>query len=218
MEKKYKLTEESINYCNKTLYRIEALKNFGNVKKGDKGGYVEKEDNLSQEGDCWISDNAKVFDSAVVSGNAKVYDNAKVCGNTKVFGDAYVYGNALVYNNAVIYGKAEVFSDAVVYDKVRVFDDAYVCGKVIVCGNAQVCGDAKIKNNSDYIVFKNWWSSGRHFTWTRNNNMWKVGCFYGTGEELITKAYKDSELSGREYKRVVDYVESILQYSKGIGD
>ena len=210
MEKKYKLTEESINYCNKTLYRIESLKDFSIVKKGDKGGYIEKEDNLSQEGDCWISDNAKVFDSAVVSGDAKVYGNAKVCGNTKVFGDAYVYGNALVYNNAVIYGKAEVFSDAVVYDKVRIFDDAYVCGKVIVCGNAQVCGNAEIKNNSDYIVFKNWWSSGRYFTWTRSNNMWKVGCFYGTGKELIAKAYKDSEISGREYERIVNYVESIL--------
>lgn len=23
--------------------------------------------------------------------------------------------------------------------------------------------------------------------------MWSVGCFYGTGEELIEKAYKDSE-------------------------
>ena len=44
--------------------------------------------------------------------------------------------------------------------------------------------------------------------------MWKVGCFHGTGEELIVKAYKDSELSGREYKRVVDYVESILRDSK----
>lgn len=41
--------------------------------------------------------------------------------------------------------------------------------------------------------------------------MWKVGCFYGTGKELIEKAYKDSELSGREYKRVVDYVESMLK-------
>ena len=41
--------------------------------------------------------------------------------------------------------------------------------------------------------------------------MWKVGCFYGTGKELVDKAYKDSELSGREYKRVVDYVNSILK-------
>ena len=40
--------------------------------------------------------------------------------------------------------------------------------------------------------------------------MWRVGCFYGTGEELIEKAYADSEKSGREYERVVKYVEGIL--------
>ena len=40
--------------------------------------------------------------------------------------------------------------------------------------------------------------------------MWAVGCFYGTGKELAGKAYEDSELSGREYERIVDYVESIL--------
>ena len=223
MEMKYKLTEESINYCGRKLYRIEALKDFGIVKKGDKGGYVQSEENLSQEEDCWISDNAKVFDSAVVynnakvcdnayvCGNAKVYCKAEVCGNAKVYCDAIVYGKALVCGNAKVFGKAEVCGNAVVCDKVRVFDDAFVYDNAIVCGNAQVCGTAEIKNNSDYIVFKNCWSSGRYFTWTRNNNMWKVGCFYGTGEELIAKAYKDSEISGREYERVVNYVESIIK-------
>ena len=166
MEIKYKLTEESIDFRGTTLYRIEALKDFVDVKKSDKGGYVESENNLSQEGNCWVYD------------NAKIYDRAEVRGDAKVCGDAQVYENAKVF------------------------------------GNAQVSGSAEIKNNSDYIVFKNWWSSGRIFTWTRSNNMWKVGCFYGTGKELIEKAYKDSELSGREYKRVVDYVESILQDSK----
>ena len=39
--------------------------------------------------------------------------------------------------------------------------------------------------------------------------MWSCGCFYGTGKELIEKAYKDSELSGQEYERIVNYVESI---------
>ena len=61
----------------------------------------------------------------------------------------------------------------------------------------------------DYFVFKNWWSSGRYFTWTKSNNLWRVGCFYGTGKQLIAKAYKDSELSGREYERIVRYVEAI---------
>ena len=39
--------------------------------------------------------------------------------------------------------------------------------------------------------------------------MWKVGCFYGSGEELTKKAYKDSEDCGREYERIVKYVETI---------
>ena len=73
-----------------------------------------------------------------------------------------------------------------------------------------VKGDAIIETGRDYIVFKNWWSSDRYFTWTRNNNMWNVGCFYGTGKELIKKAYADSKDSGKEYERVVRYVESIL--------
>lgn len=33
----------------------------------------------------------------------------------------------------------------------------------------------------------------------------------GTGEELIKKAYADSEESGREYERVVKYVDSIFE-------
>ena len=200
MEKKYKLTEESIIYFGKTLYRIEALKDFGIVKKGDKGGYVQSEENLSQEGDCWISNNAKVFD------DAKVYDNALVFDNALVYDNAYVCGNAKVYCKAEVCGNAFVYGDALVYDNAQVSD------------NAEICSDAEIKNSSDYIVFKNCWSSGRYFTWTKSNNMWKVGCFYGTGEELIAKAYKDSELSGREYERIVGYVESMLQDSKGIGD
>ena len=207
MEKKYKLIEESINYCSKILYRIEALKDFDDVKKGDMGGYVQSEDNLSQEGNCWVFDNAWVCGNAKVFGNAWVYDNARVYGNARVCGKARVFENAWVFDNARVYGNARVFENAWVYDNAR------VCG-AWVYGNAVVCGNAEIKNNTDYIVFKNWWSSGRYFTWTKSNNMWRVGCFYGTGEELIAKAYKDSEISGREYKRVVNYVESILQDNK----
>ena len=215
MEKKYKLTKENISYFSRTLYRIEALKDFGNVKKGDKGGYVESEYNLSQEGDCWIFDNAKVYGYAEVYNNALVFGNAEVWCNAKVYGKALVYNNAFVYDNALVFGNAYVSDNAEVSGKAKVFgnakisDSAKVYNDAQVSDNAEICSDAEIKNSSDYIVFKNWWSSGRYFTWTRSNNMWKVGCFYGTGEKLIKKAYKDSELSGREYKRVVNYVEFI---------
>ena len=232
MEKKYKLTEETINVDGRTLYRIEALMDFGDVKKGDKGGFIENESNLSQSGDCWVYGNAKVSDNAMVCGNAKVYGNARVYCNALVCGNAMVSVNALLIDKARVYGNAQVRGNAEVYGNAKVYDDALVCGNAgvygyaWVCGdarvygnarvfgNAEICGKAEIANDLDYIVFKNWWSSGRYFTWTKSNNMWKVGCFYGTGEELIEKAYKDSEMSGEEYERVVKYVDAILKANK----
>lgn len=190
--KKYKLTSETTGCDGFILYRIEALMDFSDVKTGDKGGFVQSENNLSQLGNAWVYGNAKVC------GDAEVFGNAKVCGNASVYGNAKVFDYAEVYDNARVCGNANVFCDAKVY------------GYAKVCGNAEVRGDAKVYKNSDYIVFKNWWSSGRYFTWTRSNKMWKVGCFYGNGKELIKKAYADSEESGREYERVVKYVESIL--------
>ena len=222
MSKKYKLTDETINLNGATLYRIEALKDFGEIKKGDKGGFIESENNLAHEGDAWVSDNAHVYGDACVFDNARVYNNAFVSGYAQVYGNAFVYGNAWLYgntrvcgyawvaDNARVYGDANVCDDSSVFGSACVYDNARVCGDALVRGYACVCGDAEISNKSDYIVFQNWWSSGRYFTWTRSNNMWSVGCFYGTGEELIKKAYKDSELSGREYERVIRYVESIL--------
>ena len=79
--KKYELTDVAISWKGHTLYRIKALKNFGAVQKGDLGGYVEKDKNLSQEGNCWVGDDAKVYD------NAKVYNNARVCNRALVYGD-----------------------------------------------------------------------------------------------------------------------------------
>ena len=221
MSKKYKLTDETINLNGAILYRIEALKDFGEIKKGDKGGFIESENNLAHEGDAWVSDNAHVYGDACVFDNARVYNNAFVSGYAQVYGNAFVYGNAWLYDNtrvcgyawvadnARVYGDANVCDDSSVFGSACVYDNARVYGNALVRGYACVCGDAKISNKSDYIVFQNWWSSGRYFTWTRSNNMWSVGCFYGTGEELIKKAYKDSELSGREYERIVKYVEEI---------
>ena len=221
MEKKYKLTDETINLNGATLYRIEALKDFGEIKKGDKGGFIESENNLAHEGNAWVSDNARVYGDACVFDNAQVYGNAFESGYAQGYGNAWVYGNAWasdnarlcgyawVSDNARVYGDANVCDDSSVFGNALVYDNARVYGDALVRGYACVCGDAEISNKSDYIVFQNWWSSGRYFTWTRSNNMWSVGCFYGTGEELIKKAYKDSELSGREYERIVKYVEEI---------
>lgn len=93
--KKFELTTEFItNVLGKKLFRIKALVEFGNVKAGELGGYVEEEGNVSQNGNAWVYNNAKVSGKAKVYGNARVYGNAWVHGNAEVSGEAKVYGNA----------------------------------------------------------------------------------------------------------------------------
>lgn len=54
--KKFKLTSEFIvDISGVKLFRIKALIEFGNVKAGDLGGYIEKEENLSHMGDAWVA-------------------------------------------------------------------------------------------------------------------------------------------------------------------
>ena len=93
--KKFELTSETkINIFGKKLFRIKALISFADVEAGETGGWVEKEGNVNQSDNAWVSGNAEV------SGNAKVYGNAKVSGDAKVYGNAEVSGDAEVSGNA----------------------------------------------------------------------------------------------------------------------
>lgn len=236
MEKKYQILTDSqhtITYKNRTLHRIQALRDFSDVKKGDIGGWIEKEFNLSQEGLCWIYNNAKVYDNAEVYNDAKILNRARVYGNAVISDLAYLCNDIKVYDNARIRGCAIIADVAVIKEKTFVGGKSIVQGESIVCGyatiqensiiadtalvkgdtiihgNAEISGNAVIACTKDYYVSKNIWSSGRYFTYTRSNRLWKAGCFHGTGKQLIEKAYKDSAISGREYQRIVEYVEAM---------
>ena len=211
MERKYELTDETKEVLGRTLHRIVAVRSFGNVKAGDKGGWIEKESNLCHCDNCWVGDHAMVFGNAQLCGNAQVYGNAQVFGDAKVFGDAQVFESAIVSGKANVYGDSSVCGNAKMYGNAEICGQAKACRIVALHGNAEISGASSVSTNGDYIVFKNWWSSGRYFTWTRSNNKWKVGCFLGTGDELIRKAYEDSKQSGREYERIVRYVDEILK-------
>ena len=244
-EKKFELTDETVKCGEHILHRIKALKNFGHIAKGDLGGYVEKEENLSQEYECWvygnakvygdayvsdfssISSNAKIFDNAmvydhavitdfsIISDNAKVYGNARIhdhaviSGNSQVYNRSIVSGDAIILGNAKVYGGAKVYGDARVREQVEIYGNAKVYGNTQIFGNTEICGNAEVSDIGDYMVFRNSWSSGRYFTWTKSNDMWRVGCFYGTGEKLIKKAYIDSKLSGKMYEKYVNFVKEL---------
>ena len=88
--KKFKLTSEFIvDISGVKLFRIKALIEFGNVKAGDLGGYIEKEENLSHMGNAWVSGDARVSGNARVSGDAQVFGDARVSGDKDY---AYAHG------------------------------------------------------------------------------------------------------------------------------
>lgn len=88
---KYKLVEKKFfSDIEKELWQIECVEAFANINVGERGGFIEKESNLSQVGNAWVYSGARVFGNAWVSGDARVFDNAWVYDNAKVSGNAQI--------------------------------------------------------------------------------------------------------------------------------
>ncbi len=134
MEKKFTLLEnDTIQVEGRTLYRIQALKDFEipirnytdepdigryQVMKGLLGGYVEKEENLSHENGCWIRYNAKA------------------------------YGNALVKDNAHLNGQAVISDDSVIGDYCQMNGDSKVSGQSTILGSTQLNNKVTVKDST----------------------------------------------------------------------
>ena len=192
------------------LFRLKALRDFGNVKAGDLGGLVAGEHNLSHEGACWVYGDARVLGRARVGGNAKVSGDALVCGNAKVYDNAWVYGNAEVYDNAWVYGNAEVYGSARVYGNSKVFCSARVFG------NARVCGRAKLSSTSDYTCVGPIGSRNAYTTfWMQAGVLYAAtGCFYGTVDRLLKRSAKrpvPGARHKRDYRDAVEFAEKLLK-------
>lgn len=143
INKKYKLLKnDTILIGDRRFYRIEALKDFGNVKKGDKGGFVQGEHNLSHYENCWVYDNAKIFDNALVCGNAKVYDECRLTQNAKIF------GYAEMHQKATASGYVEIFENAKIFDNVYIADYCSIKGFAELRNSAQIYGHVKIYGNA----------------------------------------------------------------------
>lgn len=142
MNKKYKLTNETVIVNGTILYRIQATKDFGHVKAGDLGGFIGSEDNLSHYDNCWIHGDSQVFENAQVSENAQIYGYVRVSENAHIFGAARVYEYARVFGNAWVYSKAQVSGHVWLCGNAHIFGHAHVYGNACVSENAWVCGDA----------------------------------------------------------------------------
>ena len=228
--KKYELTTDSITVMGVELFRIKSLISFADVQAGELGGYIEKEENLSQSGDCWIYDVACVFGNAIVGENARVHEKALVYGNAKIHGNANIWGypkilgNARIYGNSKVYGYALVEGDASVYGNVKICEDssvfgsstiygnAKICGSAHVCGDAVICGEALIYFDSNYTTIRGFGRTYRNTTFfrTRKENIEVVcGCFYGTIDQFrqqVKKTHGNTK-TAKEYLMIADLMK-----------
>lgn len=189
--KKYEMTNESINFRGVKLFRIRALQDFRDVKAGDLGGYIEKEDNLSQYDYCWV------------------YDNAKVFGDAWIYGDAMVYGNARVDGDARIYGNAEVYGNAMVYDYTRVSGNAYVHGDIWLYNSTDINGNADVYKDTHVLQIGAIGSRDDTTTFfrTKDKKIYvRCGCFEGDIEKFekaVEKKHKDTKHE-KAYKLAIE--------------
>jgi len=122
------------------LFRIISLKNFRtkngyDVKNGEVGGYIEGEQNLSQNDFSWVFNTAQVFDDALLI-DTTVHDQSRVFGsciltdceirrkvriwgtctlsvcyitdNVDISGECEIL-NTKIFNSCVVTGKCKVY-------------------------------------------------------------------------------------------------------------
>lgn len=138
MKKYTLLTDEAVNLTYRVkgidksvrVFPIQALIDIPSkgIKKGDKGGHVETEDNLSHEGSCWVYPTCVVIEGAIVFGDASISQQTKLVANTQVSGHSIVKNSEL--HNSMVDGNTEV-SDSKLVNTV-IYKDGIVQGSTLL--------------------------------------------------------------------------------------
>lgn len=167
MEKKYTLSDRTMQLTDGTiLHRIQALKTFwdvlGNiVAKGDFGGWVQSEDNLSHEGRSWIHNEARAYGKSRVLDDATLHDRAEISDQVVISDTSAMYDHSSAMDSARISGDTRMMDYATIQDTAQV-KNAIVCEDSRILSNAIVTGarifgkavigrNATVSKTSDYI-------------------------------------------------------------------
>lgn len=188
------LKDDFIEFDDRKLYRIRALKDFHNVKKGKFGGYIASERNLSHEGEAWVYSDAWVSGDARVSGNARIAGDARILGNARISGEAWVLGDAWVSG------------------------DARISGDAWVSGDARISGNARVLNRHSVVWFSNVGTENGTLTvyCGKNGLIATRGCFTGSVEEFLAKSAKVHDgKTKREYELLIEVARSRLKKAQG---
>lgn len=95
---KYEITAKELLFDGVILHQIKALRDIParSVTAGSLGGYIEKESNLSQEGDCWVYPSARVLEDATVLEDSSVRNTSVLRGTAVIKGNSALRGRSLM--------------------------------------------------------------------------------------------------------------------------
>lgn len=221
-----------MKYEGRKLYRIKALKNFYDVKKGDLGGWVSGENNLSQEGDCWIYNEAKCMDSSKIYDDGRMYDNSKMYGNSTMYENTIIYGNSAMYDHSIMrgysimYGNSRMFGHSTMRDYSKMYENSVMRGVSMMIGHSMMCGYSVLKRDEKlsgelaskvdkFIDVDNPSRQGRMVTGILKDGkiLYNVGCQIEiTKETFIERIYNEGggieeHPYRKEYLKIIDMIE-----------
>lgn len=231
---KYKLTDITRVVDGVTLYRIKAIKDFGNIRAGAIGGFVQSVENLSQEGNCWVYNDACVYGKALVTNDATIWNQSTVYGCAKVHGYAAVRDYAEVFEYAVVADHANVRHESVISGNTVIFGQANIQDKSIVKGSSAISDnvlllgtttvidsnvggrarilDGYISPTQSYLTIGPLGSRRDTLTAYKNTEgtiVVTTGCFYGNIAKFtkaVENTHKEYPQIRDEYLRAVDYI------------
>lgn len=184
---KYKITGETLSFQSSTLYRIQALKDFDDVKAGDKGGFIEYAENLSQKGNCWI------------------YDDSIAMGSTWVERDAKVRRKSVIYNSVISESasiiESHVFAGSNVYGRTLVLKSRVGGNSILDCVQIKNSNILNLKCQKGTII--------NDSTLTTNSMMWFTGLNMEKNE-IILGEEKNILITVRNDGSIVSYYDKLV--------
>jgi len=156
--KHFKLNrDDAIKIDEMLLFRIEATRDTAFVKKGDLGGYIEREDIIEGE-NAWLGENAIAYgEHTKIKGNSlvggySVLNNSRISGNSiaensilidsVVMGQCYVHTGSKVVKS-MLTGNAEIISSKL---------ENIIAGKNLVVNEANLKDKRLMTTQKNYIV------------------------------------------------------------------
>ena len=138
------------NVVVKRIAALRTIKDNNNVvvaRQKEKGGWIGSENNLSEFGGAWVSDNAIVCDEAIVYQDGQVSDNAIVFHYGAVSGKAKVSGEAMIYEKGILTGEAKMLDKSKLHGHAKIYGSAILKQNANVASFYDICGDQTISSN-----------------------------------------------------------------------